>query len=89
MIASFDDEAEILKLSSAEIQKKLNISEQDAVSLCREVAQKIYPLPIKLSSGLKLLNQSISYLTTADSGIDNILGGGILPSILTEVVGER
>ncbi|RUS16340.1 hypothetical protein BC937DRAFT_88801 [Endogone sp. FLAS-F59071] len=87
--ASFEYPADLLKLPSSDLQKRLRLSENDASELIKVVAHSVYLLQQRASSALALLQRSGQFLTTGDEGMDQVLGGGLLTRGITEIVGER
>lgn len=82
----FKDISDILLATPSDISRACKIPPHEAnkiISLvCRERAQPPRPLQAFLSDA----NESI---TTGDSELDSILGGGITTGMVWEVVGQR
>ncbi|KAG9303894.1 hypothetical protein G9A89_005804 [Geosiphon pyriformis] len=78
---------DIINLSQPELSKKLEISQSDVSELKNSIHLEIYKMRIKPISALQLIQEQ-RMLTTGDTLLDDILGGGILSSGITEIVGE-
>ena len=68
----------------------LKLSENDTQELLKSVSEEVYKTRLRPTTALQLrdANRHI-LLTTGDSVLDDILGGGILCQGITEIVGER
>ena len=68
----------------------LKLSENDTQELLKSVSEEVYKTRLQPTTALQLLDANRHILlTTGDSVLDDILGGGILCRGITEIVGER
>ncbi|RCH86304.1 hypothetical protein CU098_002772, partial [Rhizopus stolonifer] len=78
-----DSSRDILSKSVVDLQKLLQINESSAYTILRIASQQVFDWRQKVKPPT-----FHDYLTTGDSTMDQILGGGICPGMLTEIVGE-
>ncbi|KAI8048752.1 P-loop containing nucleoside triphosphate hydrolase protein [Gilbertella persicaria] len=78
-----DSSRDILSKSVVDLQKLLQINESSAYTILRIASQQVFDWQQKVKPPT-----FHDYLTTGDSTMDQILGGGICPGMLTEIVGE-
>ncbi|OBZ84381.1 DNA repair protein rhp57 [Choanephora cucurbitarum] len=78
-----DSSRDILSKSAVDLQKLLQVNESSAYAILHAASKGVYHWQQREQK-----HQSPSYLTTGDGTLDQVLGGGIVPGVLTEVVGE-
>lgn len=77
----------LLALTTRELSKKLNVAPAKADALFQDVITELAPklfLPVK-----QVARHTTGRITTGDTFLDDMLGGGIRSGTVTELVGER
>lgn len=93
--ADFSTAADILLPSTAELNKKLRVTNIQIVhDLVHAVSKAIVPAVSTVDQLLPEVDVGAEegktwWLGTGDDGLDNALGGGLRVGTLTEITGER
>lgn len=89
--AGFTTAHEILELKPTDLSKELNITKEDALSIIQCVSQfnGLHSSKLKSQTAWEMLNDeaALSNIITFSEQIDNMIGGGIPVSKITEVSG--